>query len=130
MAEGVWVFHSSSLQPLNEGRTCYQPEVVLISLPLRQPVCAYACWACSSLWGFSQTCLCRRGTLAQRAFRTASSLLQTRRRYVGNQCRIRQKGGIVSWRYFTLTVRLSGAVKENLLKYPHLAYLNVEIRWQ
>ncbi|WP_443673978.1 hypothetical protein [Longicatena caecimuris] len=21
---------------------------------------------------------------------------------VGNQCRIRQKGGIVSWRYFTL----------------------------
>ena len=74
MAEGV-VFPFPSL-PLNEGRTYGQPEVVLISLP--------------------QEALLRRGR--SDSFTSAKPEEDA----VGNQCRIRQKGGIVSWRYFTL----------------------------
>ena len=82
MAEGVG-FPFPSL-PLNEGRTYGQPEVVLISLPqvatglrLRLP-----------------------GSFRRREFH--ADLLMPEEDAVGNQCRIRQKGGIVSWRYFTL----------------------------
>lgn len=72
MAEGV-VFPFPSL-PLNEGRTYGQPEVVLISLPQVQPVCAYACRARSVGGAFSQTCSCRRGHSCAEGVPTASLL--------------------------------------------------------
>ena len=76
MAEGV-VFPFPSL-PLNEGRTYGQPEVVLISLLMPQ------------------------GALLRRGRSDSFTSAKPEEDAVGNQCRIRQKGGIVSWRYFTL----------------------------
>ena len=58
MPEGVEFPFPSLL--FHEGRTYGQPEVVRISLPQVQPVCAYACRARSVGGAFSQTCSCRR----------------------------------------------------------------------
>ena len=100
MAEGVG-FPFPSL-PLNEGRTYGQPEVVLISLPqvatglrLRLPG-SFRRRAFHADLLMPQEALLRRGRSGR-----YHSLLQEMLP-AGNQCRIRQKGGIVSWRYFTL----------------------------
>ncbi len=58
MAEGMSFSFPSLL--FHEGRTYGQPEVVPISLPQVQPVCAHACRARSVGGAFSQTCSCRR----------------------------------------------------------------------
>ena len=96
MAEGVG-FPFPSL-PLNEGRTYGQPEVVLISLPqvatglrLRLP------------GSFRRRdLLMPQGALLRRGRSDSFTPAKPEEDAVGNQCRIRQKGGIVSWRYFTL----------------------------
>ena len=127
MAEGV-VFPFPSL-PLNEGRTYGQPEVVLISLPqvatglrLRLPGSfrrrAFAratsqadMLACpfGDCRDNLQICLLvhadllmPQGALLRRGRSDSFTSAKPEEDAVGNQCRIRQKGGIVSWRYFTL----------------------------
>ena len=127
MAEGVG-FPFPSL-PLNEGRTYGQPEVVLISLPqvatglrLRLPGSfrrrAFAratsqadMLACpfGDCRDNQQICLLvhadllmPQGALLRRGRSDSFTSAKPEEDAVGNQCRIRQKGGIVSWRYFTL----------------------------
>ena len=127
MAEGVG-FPFPSL-PLNEGRTYGQPEVVLISLPqvatglrLRLPGSfrrrAFAratsqadMFACpfGDCRDNQQICLLvhadllmPQGALLRRGRSDSSTHAKPEEDAVGNQCRIRQKGGIVSWRYFIL----------------------------
>ena len=127
MAEGV-VFPFPSL-PLNEGRTYGQPEVVLISLPqvatglrLRLPGSfrrrAFAratsqadMLACpfGDCRDNLQICLLvhadllmPQGALLRRGRSDSFTSAKPEEDAVGNQCWIRQKGGIVSWRYFTL----------------------------
>ena len=116
MAEGV-VFPFPSL-PLNEGRTYGQPEVVLISLPqvatglrLRLPG-SFRRRAFHADLLMPQEGLFARGAHSMQAVMHRALLRRGRsdsftsakpeEDAVGNQCRIRQKGGIVSWRYFTL----------------------------
>mgnify|MGYP001089695732 FL=1 len=94
MAEGV-VFPFPSL-PLNEGRTYGQPEVVLISLP------QVATGLRLRLPGFQPDLLMPQGALLRRGRSDSFTSAKPEEDAVGNQCRIRQKGGIVSWRYFTL----------------------------
>ena len=100
MAEGVG-FPFPSL-PLNEGRTYGQPEVVLISLPqvatglrLRLP------GSCRRR-AFHADLLMPQGAPLRRGRSDSSTPAKSEEDTVGNQCRIRQKGGIVSWRYFIL----------------------------
>ncbi len=100
MAEGV-VFPFPSL-PLNEGRTYGQPEVVLISLPQVATGLRLRLPGCSVGGAFSQTCSCRRGHSCAGGRSDSFTSAKPEEDAVGNQCRIRQKGGIVSWRYFTL----------------------------
>ena len=100
MAEGVG-FPFTSL-PLNEGRTYGQPEVVRISLP------QVATGLRSRLPGsfrrraFHADLLMPQGALLRRGRSYSFTPAKPEEDAVGNQCRIRQKGGIVSWRYFTL----------------------------
>ena len=77
MAEGV-VFPFPSL-PLNEGRTYGQRRR-----------------------GFQPDLLMPQGALLRRGRSDSFTSAKPEEDAVGNQCRIRQKGGIVSWRYFTL----------------------------
>ena len=127
MAEGVG-FPFPSL-PLNEGRTYGQPEVVRISLPqvatglrLRLPGSfrrrAFAratsqadMFACpfGDCRDNQQICLLvhadllmPQGALLRRGRSDSSTPAKSEEDAVGNQCRIRQKGGIVAWRYFIL----------------------------
>ena len=92
MAEGVG-FPFPSL-PLNEGRTYGQPEVVRISLP-QVP-------GSFRRRGFQPDLLMPQGALLRRGRSDSFTSAKPEEDAVGNQCRIRQKGGIVSWRYFTL----------------------------
>ena len=116
MPEGVG-FPFPSL-PLNEGRTYGQPEVVLISLPqvatglrlrlpgsfrrrgfqpdLLMPQEALFARGAHSMQAVMHRALLRRGCSGRYHFLLGKTLP------AGNQSRIRQKGGIVSWRYFTL----------------------------
>ena len=100
MAEGVGFPFPSLL--LNEGRTYGQPEVVLISLPqvatglrLRLPG-SFRRRACDADLLMPQGALLRRGRC------DSSTPAKSEEDAVGNQCRIRQKGGIVLWLYFIL----------------------------
>ena len=114
MAEGV-VFPFPSL-PLNEGRTYGQPEVVLISLPqvatglrlrlpgsfrrrgfqpdLLMPQEALFAREAHSMQAAMCRALLRRGRSGNTAFSKTESNV------AGNLCRIRQKGGIQTWRFF------------------------------
>ena len=96
MAEGVG-FPFPSL-PLNEGRTYGQPEVVLISLPQ----VATGLQGSFRRRGFQPDLLMPQGALLRRGRSDSFTPAKPEEDAVGNQCRIRQKGGIVSWRYFTL----------------------------
>lgn len=99
MAEGV-VFPFPSL-PLNEGRTYGQPEVVLISLPQVATGLRLRLPGSFRRRAFSQTAHAAGGIL-RRGRSDSFTSAKPEEDAVGNQCRIRQKGGIVSWRYFTL----------------------------
>ena len=100
MPEGVG-FPFPSL-PLNEGRTYGQPEVVPISLP------QVATGLRSRLPGsfrrraFHADLLMPQVALLRRGRSYSFTPAKPEEDAVGNQCRIRQKGGIVSWRYFIL----------------------------
>ena len=127
MPEGVEFPFPSLL--FNEGRTYGQPEVVRISLPqvatglrLRLPGSfrrrAFAratsqadMLACpfGDCRDNQQICLLvhadllmPQGALLRRGRSDSFTPAKPEEDAVGNQCRIRQKGGIVSWRYFTL----------------------------
>ena len=94
MAEGVGFPFPSLL--LNEGRTYGQPEVVLISLPQVATGLRLRLPGSFRRRGFQPDLL-----MPQRAFRQLHPA-KPEEDAVGNQCRIRQKGGIVAWRYFIL----------------------------
>ena len=127
MPEGVEFPFPSLL--FNEGRTYGQPEVVRISLPqvatglrLRLPGSfrrrAFAratsqadMLACpfGDCRDNQQICLLvhadllmPQGALLRRGRSDSFTPAKPEEDAVGNQCRIRQKGGIVSWRYFIL----------------------------
>ena len=127
MPEGVEFPFPSLL--LNEGRTYGQPEVVLISLPqvatglhLRLPGSfrrrAFAratsqadMLACpfGDCLDNQQICLLvhadllmPQGALLHRGRSDSFTPTKPEEDAVGNQCRIRQKEGIVSWLYFIL----------------------------
>ncbi len=97
MAEGVG-FPFPSL-PLNEGRTYGQPEVVLISLPQVATGLRLRLPGSFRRRGFQPDL---QGALLRRGRSDSFTPAKPEEDAVGNQCRIRQKGGIVSWRYFTL----------------------------
>ena len=100
MAEGVG-FPFPSL-PLNEGRTYGQPEVVLISLP---QVATGLCLRLPGSFrrrGFQPDLLMPQGALLRRERSDRFTPAKPEEDAVGNQCRIRQKGRIVTWRYFIL----------------------------
>ena len=116
MPEGVDFPFPSLL--FHEGRTYGQPEVVRISLPqvatglrLRLPG-SFRRRAFHADLLMSQEALFARGAHSMQAVMHRALLRRGRSgRYhflfgktlpAGNQSRIRQKGGIVSWRYFTL----------------------------
>ena len=116
MPEGVDFSFPSLL--FHEGRTYGQPEVVRISLPqvatglrLRLPG-SFRRRAFHADLLMSQEALFARGAHSMQAVMHRALLRRGRSgRYhflfgktlpAGNQSRIRQKGGIVSWRYFTL----------------------------
>ena len=100
MAEGV-VFPFPSL-PLNEGRTYGQPEVVLISLPQVATGLRLRLLGSFRRRGFQPDLLMPQGALLRRGPSDSFTPAKPEEDAVGNQCRIRQKGGIVSWRYFIL----------------------------
>ena len=100
MAEGVG-FPFPSL-PLNEGRTYGQPEVVLISLPQVATGLRLRLLGSFRRRGFQPDLLMPQVALLCRGRSDSFTPAKPEEDAVGNQCRIRQKGGIVSWRYFTL----------------------------
>ena len=100
MAEGV-VFPFHSL-PLNEGRTYGQPEVVRISLPQVATGLRLRLPGSFRRRAFHADLLMPQGALLRRGRSDSSTPAKSEEDTVGNQCRIRQKGGIVSWLYFIL----------------------------
>ena len=100
MAEGV-VFPFPSL-PLNEGRTYGQPEVVRISLPQVATGLRLRLPGSFRRRAFHADLLMPQGALLHRGRSDSSTPAKSEEDTVGNQCRIRQKGGIVSWLYFIL----------------------------
>ena len=100
MAEGV-VFPFPSL-PLNEGRTYGQPEVVLISLPQVATGLRLRLPGSFRRRAFHADLLMPQGALLRRGRSYSFTPAKPEEDAVGNQCRIRQKGGIITWRYFIL----------------------------
>mgnify|MGYP000426456267 CR=1 FL=1 len=100
MAEGV-VFPFPSL-PLNEGRTYGQPEVVRISLPQVATGLRLRLPGSFRRRGFQPDLLMPQEALFARG-RSDSSLLQNQKKMLSEiNAGYGRKGGIVSWRYFTL----------------------------
>ena len=100
MAEGVG-FPFTSL-PLNEGRTYGQPEVVLISLPQVATGLRLRLPGSFRRRAFHADLLMPQGALLRRGRSYSFTPAKPEEDDVGNQCRIRQKGGIITWRYFIL----------------------------
>ena len=100
MAEGVgFPFPSLSL---NEGRTYGQSEVVRISLPQVATGLRLRLPGSFRRREFHADLLMPQGALLRRGRSDSSTPAKSEEDTVGNQCRIRQKGGIVSWLYFIL----------------------------
>ena len=100
MAEGVGFPFPSLL--LNEGRTYGQPEVVLISLPQVATGLRLRLPGSFRRRAFHADLLMPHGALLRRGRSDSSTPAKSEEDAVGNQCRIRQKGGIVLWLYFIL----------------------------
>ena len=100
MAEGVG-FPFPSL-PLNEGRTYGQPEVVLISLPQVATGLRLRLPGSFRRRAFHADLLMPQEALLHRGRSDSFTPAKPEEDVVGNQCRIRQKGGIVLWLYFIL----------------------------
>ena len=100
MPEGVEFPFPSLL--LNEGRTYGQPEVVLISLPQVATGLRLRLPGSFRRRAFHADLLMPQGALLRRGRSDSSTPAKPEEDAVGNKCRIRQKGGIVSWLYFIL----------------------------
>lgn len=100
MAEGMSFSFPSLL--FHEGRTYGQPEVVLISLPQVATGLRLRLPGSFRRRAFHADLLMPQGALLRRGRSDSFTPAKPKEDAVGNQCRIRQKGGIVSWRYFIL----------------------------
>ena len=100
MAEGMSFSFPSLL--FHEGRTYGQPEVVPISLPQVSTGLRSRLPGSFRRRGFQPDLLMPQEALLCRGRSGRYHFLLGKRLPAGNQSRIRQKGGIVSWRYFTL----------------------------
>ena len=100
MPEGVEFPFPSLL--FHEGRTYGQPEVVRISLPQVATGLRLRLPGSFRRRAFHADLLMPQGALLRRGRSYSFTPAKPEEDAVGNQCRIRQKGGIVSWRYFTL----------------------------
>ena len=100
MAEGMSFSFPSLL--FHEGRTYGQPEVVPISLPQVSTGLRSRLPGSFRRRGFQPDLLMPQGALLRRGRSDSSTPAKSEEDTVGNQCRIRQKGGIVSWLYFIL----------------------------
>ena len=100
MPEGVGFPFPSLL--FYEGRTYGQPEVVRISLPQMATGLRLRLPGSFRRRGFQPDLLMPQEALLCRGRSGRYHFLLGKRLPAGNQSRIRQKGGIVSWRYFTL----------------------------
>ena len=85
-----------------EGRTYGQPEVVRISLPQVATGLRLRLPGSFRRRAFHADLLMPQEALLRRGRSDSSTHAKPEEDAVGNQCRIRQKGGIVSWRYFIL----------------------------
>ena len=100
MPEGVEFPFPSLL--FHEGRIYGQPEVVRISLPQVATGLRLRLPGSFRRRAFHADLLMPQGALLRRGRSDSSTPAKPEEGAVGNQCRIRQKGGIVSWRYFIL----------------------------
>ena len=100
MAEGVG-FPFTSL-PLNEGRTYGQPEVVRISLPQVATGLRLRLPGSFRRRAFHADLLMPQGALLRRGRSYSFTPAKPEEDAVGNQCRIRQKGGNGAWRFFII----------------------------
>ena len=100
MPEGVEFPFPSLL--FHEGRTYGQPEVVRISLPQVATGLRLRLPGSFRRREFHADLLMPQGALLRRGRSDSSTPAKSEEDTVGNQCRIRQKGGIVSWLYFIL----------------------------
>ena len=100
MAEGMSFSFPSLL--FHEGRTYGQPEVVPISLPQVATGLRSRLPGSFRRRGFQPDLLMPQGALLRRGRSDSSTPAKSEEDAVGNQCRIRQKGGIVLWLYFIL----------------------------
>ena len=85
-----------------EGRTYGQPEVVRISLPQVATGLRLRLPGSFRRRAFHADLLMPQGALLRRGRSYSFTPAKPEEDAVGNQCRIRQKGGIVSWLYFIL----------------------------
>ena len=140
MAEGMSFSFPSLL--FHEGRTYGQPEVVPISLPqvatglrsrlpgsfrrrgfqpdLLMPQEALFAREAHSMQAAMRRALLRRGRSGNAAFSKTESNV------AGNLCRIRQKGGIQTWRFFHYTIKIVGRSKGKSV-ISASAYLNGDV---
>ena len=100
MADGMSFSFPSLL--FHEGRTYGQPEVVPISLPQVSTGLRSRLPGSFRRRGFQPDLLMPQGRLLRRGRSDSFTPAKPEEDDVGNQCRIRQKGGIITWRYFIL----------------------------
>ena len=100
MAEGMRFSFPSLL--FYEGRTYGQPEVVPISLPQVATGLRSRLPGSFRRRGFQPDLLMPQVALLRRGRSDSFTPAKPEEDAVGNQCRIRQKGGIITWRYFIL----------------------------
>ncbi len=124
MAEGVEFPFPSLL--LNEGRTYGQPEVVRISLPQVATGLRSRLPGSFRRRGFQPDLLMPQEALLRRGRSDSSTYTKPEEGTVGNQCRIRQKGGICIMAIFHFTVKIVGRSKGKSV-ISASAYLNGDV---
>ena len=100
MAEGMSFSFPSLL--FHEGRTYGQPEVVQISLPQVATGLRSRLPGSFRRRGFQPDLLMPQGALLRRGRSDSFTSAKPEEDAVGNQCRIRQKGGNGAWRFFII----------------------------
>ena len=98
MADGMSFSFPSLL--FHEGRTYGQPEVVPISLPQVATGLRSRLPGSFRRRGFQPDLLMPQEALLRRGRFDSFTPAKPEEDAVGNQCRIRQKGGIQTWRFF------------------------------
>lgn len=84
----------------HEGRTYGQPEVVPISLPQVATGLRSRLPGSFRRRGFQPDLLMPQEALLRRGLSGNAAFPKTESNVAGNLCRIRQKGGIQTWRFF------------------------------